>query len=192
MTTFTENQFEHQTPVNMFFSQQEIKKNVLPKDDVSTSYIIFQNNELHTKYEEAKLQISELTNEKEDQEDEIDSLTKTRLCLQGYVKNEHIIATNWKEIAKLYKSTLNEYNKYWNTCYIINIMFILVISIIQNNEVRITIMCMYSTINIYVAYSINKNLTNQWFYNETIKNEISEIDNLDKSNNYIDDLIDNM
>ena len=74
---------ESPTPIKMFFPQSEIKKTVLGKDDASLSYIIFQNNELHTKYMEMKDMVQEFEHDKDEQDMEIDSLTKTRTCLQG-------------------------------------------------------------------------------------------------------------
>ena len=180
------------TPVKMFFSSSEIKEKVVPKDDVSTAYIIFQNNELHTKLENVKNDLIEVTTEKDELENEVDSLTKTRTCLQGYVKNEHIIGSNWKKIAMCYHSVLKKYNKNMNIQYLVNIIFVLLISSIINYELRISIAIIYSTSNIYVNYKRGIELNKQWLQNVDILGYQTEIKNLDKSNSYIDELIDNM
>ena len=193
MTSYThENDSENVAPVKMFFSQPAIKNQVLSQDDKSASYIIFQNNELHTKLETLKNEYKELENEKWELDSDVDGLTKTRTCLQGYFKNEHIISTNWKNIALNYKFTLNNYKKQWNIYYLINVLMMCLITIIYNREIRISIMCIHASVYVYLNYKKNKDLSNEWCCNNVNIAAYEENSNLDKANSYIEELIDNM
>ena len=179
-------------PVNMFFSTNEIKKNVIPQEDKSTSYIIFQNNELHTKLEELKKEMIETNEEKNEMETEISSLTRARTCLQGYVKNEFELANNWKQLASSYKEFLVKFEKGWAISMILNLFFMILVSMIGKYSVRITVTSLY----IPSAFIINANKIRKfhlgWNCDENNKELIERNNKIDKSNIYIEDLIDNI
>ena len=97
-----------QLPVNMYFSSNGIREQVLTKENPSMEYIIFQNNELHTKLSNLKDEYNELEVEKNEKEEEVDGLTKSRTTLQGYVKNEYELAMNWRKLSNIYEKSLKK------------------------------------------------------------------------------------
>jgi hypothetical protein len=183
---------ETSAPVNMFFSTNEIKKTVLPKDDTSTAYIIFQNNELHTKLDELKKEMNEMAEEKNEMETEIGSLTRARTCLQGYVKNEYELAASWHSLATSYKYHISVYEKKWAISCMINIFAMLLFSMVDNSNFRMVLVSLY----IPTAVAINtleiRKLNLGWKNNETNKENLEKIEKINKSNLYIQDLVDNI
>lgn len=191
-TTNNENINVDEIPVKMFFSQSKIKSDVIPKQDTSTAYIIFQNNELHTKLDSLKQELVELNAEKEEQEQEIDSLTRSRTCLQGYVKNEYELSQSWKLIANSSKSYIKTYEKYWAMYCVVNIFCIIIINMVTNNQLRLTIIALYIPINFGLNAKEIYKLKHKIMNDELIKNAEEQIIKIDKGNSYIQELIDNM
>lgn len=183
---------EEFSPVNMFFSMNDIKNKVIPQDDKSTSYIIFQNNELHTKLETLKKEMTEVNEEKMEMETEIDSLTRSRTCLQGYVKNEFELASNWKFMASSYKDHLEKFEKAWVISGLINLLFMVLFSMIGSFSLRITAVSLYIpttfTLTAIHIYELHKG----WSTDEKNKETLESIEKINKSNAYIQDLVDNI
>jgi len=186
------NQEKEQVPVNMYFSSNEIKKNVLPKEDRTTAYIIFQNNELHTKLEALKKEMQEIVEERDDIERDVSSLTRTRTCLQGYVKNEYELAANWKLLATSYKEHLIKFEKGWALSCVVNMLFMCIICMINHHVFRNTLMSIYIPIKLALnGIQIHK-LHVSWYKSEKNKQLIDIIEKIDKSNMYIQELVDNI
>ena len=189
-----ENNFENEEiPVKMYFTTNELKKDVLPKDNSSTAYIIMQNNKLHACVKDLERQLSECENDKRTAEDEVDSLTKSRTCLQGYMKNELEYAENWKTVANIYQSQLNRYIDVIVKALLLNMFYIILLSICPYSiRIKITLTMMYLTM---MGYYCGNNLYNIYF-NHTKHHALlevnKEITKIEKSNLYIQDLIDNI
>ena len=77
-------------------NEKDIQSKVLTKDDQTTAYIILQNSKYQSMIENITNENIELKRQADDQESELDSLSRSKTCLQGYVKNEYEFAQNWK------------------------------------------------------------------------------------------------
>ena len=182
---------ESSTPIKMFFPQSDIKKSVLGKNDASLSYIIFQNNELHTKYVEMKDMLQQFEHDKDEQEMEIESLTKTRTCLQGYVKNEYELAQNWKMLATMFEDIYKIILSSFKMTILLNITMYMLITSIYNMHIRVALNLLYSVVQI--VYMINKlKVFKNMYENEELMKTKDDIKRIDKSNIYIQELVDNI
>jgi hypothetical protein len=180
-------------PLKMYFTTNEIKKNILNKENASTEYIILQNNRLHMYVKTLENSLNDLETEKNNANDEVDSLTKTRTCLQGYMKNEVEYAVNWKSVAQIYNDQLL---KYYNICIkslILSYIYMILITICPFQlNIKIPLTTIYMTT---LAYYTGKNLT--YIYHAHTKCDVllklkEEITKIEKNNMYIQDLIDNI
>lgn len=174
-------------------SENELKKEVLSKDDPTTSYIILQNR----KYQEM---IEGITNENitmkkdlEEQENELDSLMKSKTCLQGYIKNEYEYALNWKFMANFYKEIQDNSFKLISLFVIGNLISIWIglIAITDLYYLKIYIsfanlifMVVFAKYMFMIHFTLNKN--------KEINKIMEEIKKIEKSNQYLQDLIDNI
>ena len=180
-------------PVKMFFSTSDIKENVLnKKDDASIAYIIMQNNQLHTNCDHLKEELMEIKFQKQELEEEVDSLSKTRTCLQGYVKNELELADNWKNVAKIYQRHLDSYFSAYLNAIIISTIISVTIGLIPMYQFRLTLLTLF--IPTFLYYNMYELLTIKRKYTKDdslieFKNNIKTIE---KNNIYILDLIDNI
>lgn len=180
-------------PLKMYFTTNEIKKDILNKENASTEYIILQNNRLHMYVKTLENSLNDLETEKNNANDEVDSLTKTRTCLQGYMKNEVEYAVNWKSVAQIYNDQLL---KYYNICIkslILSYIYMILITICPFQlNIKIPLTTIYMTT---LAYYTGKNLT--YIYHAHTKCDVllklkEEITKIEKNNMYIQDLIDNI
>jgi hypothetical protein len=174
-------------------SENELKKEVLSKDDPTTSYIILQNR----KYQEM---IEDITNENitmkkdlEEQENELDSLMKSKTCLQGYIKNEYEFALNWKFIANFYKE-IGENSFKWISLFVVSNFMSIWIGLLAVSNLyylkmyisfaNLVFMVVFAKYMLLIHYTLNKN--------KEINKIIEEIKKIEKSNQYLQDLIDNI
>ena len=148
----------------------------------SLKFIILQNDELHKQVDEMKTQVKELENEVAELEASNDSLEKTRNCLQGYVKNEHEIAKQYKS---LYIAQQNIENYLVNTLMIFMVITIMM-TMIENYYINTLILI--GDITFLYGYTY-KQYGMEMLKIKDIKKELKETE---KANSYIDDLIDNM
>lgn len=180
-------------PVKMYFTTNEIKKDILTKDNSTTEYIILQNNKLHAYVKDLERKLNECETEKKEAEDEVDSLTKSRTCLQGYMKNELEYAENWKKVANIYNTQLKRYTDIAVTSLFLNLFYIVLLSVCPYSiRIKLTLTTMYITM---MTYYCGMNLYNIYYHHTKhhslidVKKEITKIE---KSNLYIMDLIDNI
>ena len=181
-----------QLPVNMYFSSNGIREQVLTKENPSMEYIIFQNNELHTKLSNLKDEYNELEVEKNEKEEEVDGLTKSRTTLQGYVKNEYELAMNWRKLSNIYEKSIKKYEKLWILSVSLNILLVILMSFIFNNNLRFTLLFVYLSTYAYFNGKKVYELRNYFKENEIIINSKNEIKKINKGNAYIQELIDNV
>lgn len=174
-------------------SENDLKKEVLSKDDPTTSYIILQNR----KYQEM---IEDITNENitmkkdlEEKENELESLMKSKTCLQGYIKNEYEYAQNWKFVANFYKE-IEDTSFKWISLFLLANFVSLWIGLIVLNDLyylkmyisfaNLVFMIVFAKYMFMIHYTLNKN--------KEIKKIMEEIKKIEKSNQYLQDLIDNI
>lgn len=160
-------------------------------DDKSTSYIILQNNELHSKFNTISIELNELTTLKDELEDYNDKLERGKAHIQGITKNQYLISQEKTKMIDFYVNCYQFMFSNYIYSYALHIPynFLLYFSIF-NLKIKITIfIATYS-------FFINKSIHVYKFYKESfngkkitdIKDELSI---LDKSNDYLHELIDN-
>jgi hypothetical protein len=187
---------DKKTPINVFFSEQGFTKgtsDTKSKNDNYGSYIIHQNNELHQKLSDLKKKYNSVVVEKDFFEQEVDALTKSKTCLQGYMKNELALTESWKYLSENYLEGMNKHNHAWMLCfveYIINIT--LVFSFSYNCNFTKLIMFLYVPMS--MVYNILKMIqyTRDFKKNSLITDAKNNILKIDKANMYVLELIDNI
>lgn len=181
-----------QQPIKMFFSTSDIQQNVLKKDDTSSAYIIMQNNELHTHVHNLKEELSQLKYEKEELEQEVDSLSKTRTCLQGYVKNELELTEHWKTVSMIYEKQLNLYYKRWFVCIHISTIACIVLTLLPIVQLRNALLLIYVPPFVYYNMKDLMKIKHKHTKDDILVENKESIEKIEKSNIYIQDLIDNI
>lgn len=174
---------------SQFFDNNSIRNTVMVKDDKAIEYIIFQNNELLTMNSQLKNELQESKTINTDLEEEVDSLTRSRTCLQGYVKNfnelstlEECLKNNYKNIFTLLK----------NTMIIDYIIFCSLLMINVLIDIPYTDMVLLLTFYvIWIPYTY-MNMKHIYFLNVGNVKIQKEIDQLKKGNDYVQELIDSM
>jgi len=173
----------------MFIDTEKVDKVLQRQENKPMEYIILMNNELQSKYENEKVEKVKLEQINEELEEEIDSLSKTRTALQGYMKNEIEYAKAWMSNCTIYKE--------WYYYVVLNIVLhviiqlcvIAILSTIPVEYERLFIMfytplyIIMSTCSVIGMYNTPKELT---LIND--KNILQ----IEKANVYIMDLIDNI
>ena len=177
---------------SLFIKQSDID-NVIQSsnDDKSTAYIILQNNELHSKYNALSREITELASEKEELEDYNDKLERSKSHIQGITKNQYLISLEKSKETAFYKNCYQYlYINYLESCLLhIPYNFLIIFSIFSF-KVKLSIF--------FITYSFffNRSFDVYKFRKESLTGkkitEIKdELTNLDKSNDYLHELIDN-
>lgn len=161
---------------------------ILNKEDKAVLHIIAQNDSLQKKIESLQRDMSDLSAEKEEFEHDVDSLTKSKNILQGYVKNFH-------ELNKLEKNlNMNNYTMYSNfyrmyyTQVVVSMIFYVMLFYTNTNMVIIPYLA-FVIGNIVIAkhhYEFNQKYT--------LKNKLlcEDIKKLHKANDMVNDLLDNL
>lgn len=174
---------------NFFISEKEVKENLMKKDNPTTEYIIIQNNELHARNAELMKELEEIKIEMTEKEEIIESLEKSKTCLTGYVKNQNAEIESHKKLFENFKKQHSE----WITLLfsLIGISSSYIVFIYCNFSIEINtaiILCIFSLQLSYLMYTSRKV--------DHIKKEeasiLDELKSLDMSNDYLDDIIDNL
>ena len=174
-------------------NDNELKKEVLSKNDPTTAYIILQNR----KYQEM---IEAITNENisikqtlEEQENELDSLSKSKTCLQGYIKNEYEYAQNWKFITSFHKDMELKAVQMISISIFVHLIAMsigmILVSDIKYLKMYIVVI---NSIFVFVCTKYAFTIYSTMYQNKEIKKIMDEIKKIEKSNLYIQDLIDNI
>ena len=182
-----------EVPIKMFISQSEINE-VLTKDNQTTAYIILQNNVLIQKHLDLIKENHELINQTEELTSYTDRLEKSKICLQGYVRNEHDLVLKYKKLYKIQNTTQSEI---YTECIIMHAvpitLFIITPFIAYFFHVY---MLMIVYITSIVAYTIiigcSYKYINDLKKSNIITFIIEDIKKTTQSNVYLDDLIDNI
>lgn len=176
---------------NFFIKPTEVDNVIENKDDKSTAYIILQNNTLHSKHQELKEELETIKNERDELESLNENLERSKGCIQGLAKNQYLLSQEKTKQVSYYKKQLNYLYDQNEIIYYMSIPYILLILFhITNMKVSITVMIMTTAaqINHYIK---NYNWMKQLTKNNDIKEIEDEIKALDKSNDYLHELIDN-
>lgn len=181
------------TPINLFIKQSEIDDKVLTKNDSSTAYIILQNNVLQTKHAHLVSSYNQLKSEKEGVDDDCEKLEKAKTCLQGLVKNENSRADNYKKLFGNSELGISRMIKLFFTCNIISVLYFFVpfVPFDTNQYYRLSLALTIMVIHATVICKGAMQLYVIFFNNEEVKTAKYENDEIEKSNKYLDELIDN-
>lgn len=167
---------------NLVLKQNDIDENVLKKDDASIAYIIYQNNNILSKYEEIKKDNEELKKECTELEEDIERLEKSKVFLQGLAKNYSIISNNHLSIQKYYKQKLFYILTYMTVVHIYS-MFYLLFQFMDVTIFPLVFLQLSAGAYIFVKYVFH--------VPEYVKKAKHETQSIEKSNDHITDLIDN-
>ena len=74
--------------VNLFFGTKTELADVAKREDASTSYIILQNDRLHSQADRLQRRIRDLERERDRASDDSDRAERSRTCLRGMLHNE--------------------------------------------------------------------------------------------------------
>lgn len=172
---------------NTIFNPDTIKNEILTKDNKAVEYIIFQNNTILSELIEKNTKIKELENEHEDLEEEIDSLTRSRTCLQGICKNYYELFEMETTKSKMIYNGFILFSLYVLIMNIIHSIGMISSNILGKYDLQfkcVLTLIMFISHIIYYSTLFNKYIRNTKL-NETIKK-------LKAANKNIDELIDNM
>ena len=179
-------------PIKMFISQPEMNE-VMKKDDQVTAYIILQNNILIQKQIELIKQNDELINQSEELNSYTDRLEKSKICLQGYVRNEHDTVLKYKMLYDLQNNVYNEFcTEFVITHTVPVIMFVITPFILFIHMYVLIMVYIISVITHAVIIGCSYKYINGLKKSKKIVEILDEIKKTTQSNIYIDDLIDNI
>lgn len=177
-------------PTSALFYDKDAVTNIIKNgDNKSMEYVIMSNNELQTKYQTILEENHILKTQNDELEDEVDSLSKSKTVLQGYVKNELEYSKCWSNKCNVYEDLF--YNSTWVILLhmVIQLCILIMLSIIPIDYERAFILT-YTPVYIFVSmYNLFK--MNQETKRLT-KKDSEEILKIEKANQYIMDLIDNI
>jgi hypothetical protein len=173
----------------MFYNKDAISNMMKNSDNKSMDYIIMCNNELQTKFQALLQENQEIKEQIADLEEEVDSLSKARTVLQGYMKNELEYATCWSNNCNVYKELF--YQSIWIVLahMVMQLCVMMTITVLpieyETLFIRIyaSIYIVVSTCNLRTIYNAPESLT---------KKNTETILKIEKANQYIMDLIDNI
>jgi hypothetical protein len=188
---------ETEVPLKMLISTEDINKHLRPiSDTTSIEYIILQNNKLHALLSQRTENLFELRKTIEELENEVDSLTKSRTCLQGYLKNEVELAQNWKKMTDIYKDNEVDTFKYaLHSTYTFLLLWIfMMISYIYdfNTQLYIYGFITLSMSNIVYMCSNEYDRKHKLYHSSDFIGLKESIHKIEKSNMYIQELVDNI
>ncbi len=180
-------------PVNVFIQQSDLDKNVMKgkQQDAASSYIIYQNNHLLKQYHDIVQSNTELEREKEELETYNDRLERTKICLQGYVRNEHDTNQKYAELSRTYVASLEQYNKVFLMSHAWLLIYIAYCVYASHSILVLMCLLLMFSAHIYMNYT-NYIAIQSKCNSPRMKELIEAIDKTKKSNVYIDDLIDNI
>ena len=172
---------------NTIFNHDTIKNEILTKDNKAVEYIIFQNNTILSELIEKNMKIKELENEREDLEEEVDSLTRSRTCLQGISKNYYEL---FEMESKKNKLIYNGFILF--SLYALSMNIIYSIGMISSNvlgKYDFEFKCIFTLIMFISHIIYYSTIFNKYIHNTKLNASIKK---LKAANKNIDELIDNM
>lgn len=181
-----------QPEYSLFLKQSDIDGVIQStNDDKSTAYIILQNNELHTKYSSISRELTELTTEKDELEDYNNKLEMGKAHIQGITKNQYLISQEKTKMIDFHQENYNFMFYQYLYSFLIHIPynFLLIFSVFS---MKIKFAIFVLTYSIYFNHGMDMYKHRKECLNGEKINEIQvELNSLDKSNDYLHELIDN-
>ena len=164
-------------------------KAILNKEDKAVDHILLQNRAYATKIDELKDELRTIRAEKDEMEDENDSITKSKNILQGYMKNIH----EMNKVEKILKKNYQQfYNNYFYMYYILMFHTIMFYMLALNIEKPIMQFVAYVT---FVSTLIGVSYYHRKFENITKQENITlieELKKLHKATDMVSDLLDSL
>jgi len=158
------------------------------KDNGALKYILLQNDQYHRKNTEMEEKCKNLEGELNELESSHDSLEKTRNCLRGYIRNEHEVSLAYKQLYQISnRMSTTQTNSFWNEIYLISIL-ILVNFILGQYIFNIASLSGILGFKLYLHYDQINHEENQ----KRMRDLLFKVKETEKSNSYLDELIDNM
>lgn len=162
---------------------------ILNKDDKTVDHILLQNKAFSVKIDELKEELRTVQAEKDEMEEENDSITKSKNILQGYMKNIHEMNKVEKKLKANYKQF---YNNYFYMYYILmfhTIMFYMLALNIEKPIMQFASYVTFVSTLIGVSYYHNKFETITKKENNALMEELNK---LHKATDMVSDLLDSL
>lgn len=162
---------------------------ILNKEDKAVDHILLQNKALSVKIDELKQELRDVIKEKEDMEEENDSITKSKNILQGYMKNFHEMNKLEIQLKQSYLSSFKHYRRIYYILVCNTIMFYMMVLNIDNPFMQ------FVTYNTFVAAVIGfsyHNRKNEVMITQKNQTLMDELNKLHKATDMVTDLMDNL
>ena len=164
-------------------------KAILNKDDKAVDHILLQNKAFSVKIDELKDELRTVRAEKDEMEEENDSITKSKNILQGYMKNIHEMNKVEKKLKTNYHTL---YKNYFYMYYILVFHTIMFYMLALNIEKPMIQFASYVTL---VSTLIGVSHHHHKFETITKKENsalIEELNHLHKATDMVSDLLDSL
>jgi len=179
------------TPVQLFFAGNARTDTV--NDTTSASYIILQNDILHKKYDSMIHELNGVKQERDELDMDNDRLQKSRTCMQGYIMNEHIRASEYKKQVDMYKKASQSFQKYNYGCNLVFMCHLILPYFCGGAFDRISKISKISTIifQLYFISYCNRSIKSTLDKTTLLKSE-REIATIENSTKMIEDILENL
>lgn len=163
---------------------------ILNKEDKAVDHILNQNRALVVKIDELKDSLNDVTNEKNEMEEENDSITKSKNILQGYMKNFHEMNKLEKKLKNNFETSYKNYRNMYYVLMMHALMFYMLIINVYNPIMQ------FLSYNTFVAIIIGSTFYYHKHVHSVIekdnKNINEELAKLYKATDMINDLMDSL
>jgi uncharacterized membrane protein (DUF106 family) len=161
---------------------------ILKKDDKVIAHILHQNKELTTNIDKLKDELRVVENQKEELENECDSITKSKNIIQGYMKNIYEMNKLEKKLKKNYEISCKQYR----IMYYIILLHVCMFNILIFNANHIDFVKYTTFVIVIILYTLyyHKN------YQVVIQNDnrmiIEKLASIYKATDMVNDLMDSL
>lgn len=162
---------------------------ILNKEDRAVDHILTQNRMLSAKIDILKESLNNVTVERNEMDEEIDSITKSKNILQSYMKNFHEMNKIETKLRNLYESEYKRYRTLYYTLIVNTLLFYMMVLFIHNPIMQLLSYTVFCSIIVSVTFHNYKS----WI----IKNKHINIFNEDlimlkKNTDLVNDLMDSL
>jgi hypothetical protein len=163
---------------------------ILNKEDKAVDHILLQNRVMAVKIEELKDSLNAVTNEKNEMEEENDSITKSKNILQGYMKNFHEMNKLEKRLKENHETSYKNYRNMYYVLMIHSLMFYLMIINVNNPMIQFLCFNTFAGVIIGLTFYYHKHVHRVIEQNnKTIMEELAKIH---KATDMVTDLMDSL
>lgn len=163
---------------------------ILNKEDKAINHILEQNRAMAMIIDELKDALNKMTNEKNEMEEENDSITKSKNIIQGYSKNFHEINKLEKKLKVNCEACYKNYRCMYYVLLLHTLMFYILIINIDN--VLMQYLCYNSFVGIVVGATFYYHKNVNTVIEKEIKSMKEELSKLYKATDMINDLMDSL